>query len=286
MTKNILFKQYFYITIGSILFACAINIFIVPYGLYNGGIVGTSQLIRSLINNYFNFNFDIAGTINLFLNIPIIFFAYKFLKKQFVYKTIYSIIIQTIAFSLCPIPSPPFISDRLASIIIGSIISAIGCGLVLVEKGSCGGNDVTGLIATLKLPKMSVGKLNSYYNIIIYLICAYLYSPEIAIYSLAQTLLYSFIVDKVHTTNIEVSVMIFTKNSAVKKMILEIQKRGVTYWKGYGAYTDSESEILVTIVSKSEITELKKRILQIDPKAFIVISGQLSVEGGFEKRLV
>ena len=64
-------------TLGEILFAIGMNLFVVPMGLYTGGILGISQLIRSLIVNVFHVKvaFDIAGLINFILypnGIPIL----------------------------------------------------------------------------------------------------------------------------------------------------------------------------------------------------------------------
>ena len=61
--------------------------------------------------------------------------------------------------------------------------------------------------------------------------------------------------------------------------------RGVTCWNGQGAYTGEESKILVTVISKYEINQLKRIVLEKDPKAFIIFNEGLNVTGNFEKRL-
>ena len=62
--------------------------------------------------------------------------------------------------------------------------------------------------------------------------------------------------------------------------------RGVTCWKGMGAYTRQETEVLVTVVSKSEVEDVKRDILKIDPKAFIIVHEGTTVTGGYQKRLM
>lgn len=287
--KQIQIKEYFLVAIGSVLFAAGINLFIVPYNLYSGGIVGTSQILRTLLVNHFHLNvqYDLAGIINLCLNIPLIVIAYRKLSPQFVYKTVFSVIIQTITFSLIPIAAKPLISDQFASILIGTLLSGYGTGLILVQKSSAGGNDITGMLVKRKFTNLSIGRFNLYYNFVLFAICAILFNVEIAIYSIFQTFLNSFIVDKVHLQNIEVSIMIFTRNPAIKQAILKDHVRGVTCWTGKGAYTDNEIEVLVTVVSKYEVAALKRHIKQLDPNSFVIISDQLSsVDGGFEKRLI
>lgn len=286
--KNDTLKSYFMIAIGSALFAVAINLFIVPYGLYNSGIIGFAQIFRTMIVNHFvlKTSYDIAGIINFCLNVPLLFLAIKYLKISFVKKTIWSIAVQTLVMSIVPILKTPIVQDRLASIIIGAIISAVGCSMILVQKGCAGGTDIIGMVLSLRIPKMSVGKFGLYFNIVLYSLCACIFNLEIAIYSILQTAIFSYVVDKTHLQNIEVSLMIFTKCKDVKEMIINEQHRGVTYWKGIGAYTDQETEVLVSIVSKYEIPELLKKIKKLDPQAFIITSSKLEVSGGFEKRLV
>ena len=53
-----------------------------------------------------------------------------------------------------------------------------------------------------------------------------------------------------------------------------------------GAYTRQETEVLVTVVSKSEVEDVKRDILKIDPKAFIIVHEGTTVTGGYQKRLM
>ena len=93
-------------------------------------------------------------------------------------------------------------------------------------------------------------------------------------------------VDRGHLENIDVALMIFTKNKTVKEMIMKDNRRGVTTWIGKGAYTNNETEVLVSVVSKYEVNELKKKIRTLDKDAFVIITNVEDVSGGYEKRLV
>ena len=89
-----------------------------------------------------------------------------------------------------------------------------------------------------------------------------------------------------HTQNIVMSAMIFTRNKAVKKAILHEMTRGVTCWEGKGAYTDTETDILMTVISKYEVNHLHDLVLGLDPKAFIILSEGMQVTGNYERRLL
>ena len=279
-------KEYLIIAAGSIIFAAANNLFIVPSGVYAGGIVGTAQIIRTVLNDYLNisFSFDIAGIINMCLNVPLLVMAYFILNSSFVKKTVFSVAIQTVAFSAIPVY--PVVSDNLAAIIIGSIVAGYGVGLILIQKATAGGNDVTSMLLMKHKPNLSVGKFNLLYNVYVYIFCAILFNLETSIYSILHATLFSVVVDRLHLQNIEVSLMIFTRNDNIKNMIINDMHRGVTYWKGQGAYTNNETEVLVTIVSKYEVPKIRREILKMDSKAFIIVSSQLNVDGNVEKRLI
>lgn len=272
---------------GSVLFSAALNIFIVPLGLYNGGVVGISQLLRTaLLANGLSFSFDIAGIINFILNLPLFVLAYRSLSKKFLFGTLLSLIAQTIAFSLIPIPAAPILSDPLSSCVIGGILSGIGAGIVLITGTSAGGVDILGVYAAMKYKDFSVGKLGLGINAVIYLICALVFDIPTALYSIIYAVIYSAAMDKVHLQNIEVSLMIFTKNPEIRSAIMKEFVRGVTYWKGQGAFTNSETEVLVTIISKYELDRVRKRIRELDPHAFVIVNEGLKVSGGYEKRLL
>ncbi len=280
--------DYTMILIGSALFAASINLFVVPVNLYNGGIVGLSQIFRTVLVSRMNlnFSFDIAGVINFLINVPLFVMAYRSLSRKFFLGTLLSLITQTVCFSLIPIPAVPILDDVLASLIIGAIVGALGIGMTLVSGASGGGTDIVGVYAALHWKSFSVGKLQLLFNALVYCLCAFLFDLPIAIYSIIYAAVYSFVLDKVHLQNIEMSLMIFTKNPEIKSRILKDFVRGVTYWKGLGAYTQTETEVLVTIVSKDEVNDLRRMITQIDPKAFIIVNEGLQITGNFIKRLV
>lgn len=286
-TKVKKIKQYGIIITGAFLFCLGVNLFISPLGLYNGGVVGISQIIRTIIVDYFPSvkNFEIAGIINFIINIPLLLIAYKSISKKFFIRTVVSVISQTIFFTVITIPSTAIIDDPLAACLIGGIITGAGIGITLKAGGSGGGIDILGVYFTKKYKNFSVGKLGIIINAIIYGICAILFELPTAIYSVIYTTFFSMIVDKIHYQNINTTAMIFTKMENIECGIMKEMGRGVTCWNGQGAYTGEESKILVTVISKYEINQLKRIVLEKDPKAFIIFNEGLNVTGNFEKRL-
>lgn len=201
--------------LGAVLFAFGLNVFIIPLSLYNGGFMGIAQLLRTFLVQVFNLSLghtDIAGFIYLLINVPLIILAWSKMGKNFFFRSVVTIVIQTIAMTALPVPEVPIIDDYLTACVIGGIIAGGGSGLTLRGGSSGGGQDILGIYMTQRFPGFSVGKVSLIINIFVYGICLFMFNIEVAIYSLIYGVIYSLACDKVHVQNINVSIMIFTKN--------------------------------------------------------------------------
>lgn len=282
-------KNYIVMIFGVFMFSLGVNLFITPLNLYNGGAVGIAQLLRTAVIDYMHIpvpkNIDLSGIIYFAINLPLMILAYKGINKVFFIKTSVSVVVLTLAMTLIPIPETPIIGDILTSCIVGGLISGAGIGLCLRSGGSGGGLDIVGVYVSTKYKNFSVGKISILINLFVYAICALMFSFEVFIYSVIYAAVFSVTLDKFHYQNIMIQVTIFTKVEGIQKPIMEQLYRGITEWKGDGAYTHEETNILCTAISKYEIPILRKIVLGLDPKAFIIYNEVSSIDGNFIKKL-
>lgn len=272
--------------VGAVIFSIGMNLFVVPVGLYASGILGGCQLIRTWLGTMITLpGFDIAGIINYIFNIPIFILAYKQLNLSFCVKTLIMTSVESFLMTVIPVPSTPLLDETITSCLLGGILCGFGIGLVLAHGYSGGGGDILGLVAIKLKPGMSAGKISFGLNIIVYGICLVALSPQVAIYSLIYAFILSVVVDKLHTQNINVSVLIFTKEPLMANMITKKTGRGVTSWNGEGGYTHKTSYIHMVVMSKHEVANFKKLVYKYDPEAFIIFTEGTSVTGHFETRL-
>ncbi len=275
---------------GMLIFSIGVNIFIVPAGLYNGGVLGISQVIRTLLLRYTNLNFgsvDIAGILNFLLNVPLVILAYRSISEKFCVRTLLCVLSQTLFLTLIPVPKLPIVEDTLTASVIGGIIAGTGIGISLQSGGSSGGMDILGMFFTKKYKDFSVGRLSLGINLCIYTACALLFDIRVVIYCIIYTVFSTMLVDRTHTQNIQTEVFIFTKEEPKKVMefILKNLERGATYWEARGGYTDEKTNIVFTVVSKYELASLKRSLKQVDPHAFLVNKENVGIEGRFVKHL-
>lgn len=275
---------------GSLLLALAINLFIVPQQLYTSGLLGLCQVIRTLLDTKLNIrveSFDLAGTLYLLANLPLMLLAYKSMGKSFVAKLALCTVSNSLFLSLIPIPAQPIISDQLTSCIVGGVIAGFANGLVLTCGASCGGLDILGLYLSKKGKGFTVGRFSLLFNAMLYTLCLLLFSAPTAIYSAIYTVFNALFVDRVHQQNITTQVLIVTKLQDLSPFWELGRKldRGITYWSGRGAYTGDEVNILCICLSKYEIEPMQQQVQRIDPNAFFMLQEGVHTMGNFKRHL-
>lgn len=79
--------------------------------------------------------------------------------------------------------------------------------------------------------------------------------------------------------------MVFSKVPHIQDSIMSEMARGVTFWNGYGAYSGKDTQIMVIVINKYEINQIKSIVRLRDPDAFILFFEGNQVSGNFEKQL-
>ena len=288
LENKIHFERFLLCMIGGAIYAVGVNLFIVPFNLYSGGIVGISQLIRTLLADYIHIQFgskDVAGIIFYVLNLPILIYAFPRLDKLFFLKTLVAVTTLTLAMSF--IPTTKIVDDCLASTIVGAFISGAGIGLVLRMSASTGGMDIVGMLISKSHGNVSVGQVNLVVNLGIYAVCLFLFDVQTVVYSVIFAVVHAFAIDKFHAQNINVEVKIITKTdpAVIEQDVFTKIVRGVTELRSVGAYTHEEEHILYIIISKYEVHQLRQIVRKHDKNAFIIVNEGVWVEGHFLKKL-
>jgi len=275
--------------IGIFLFCFALNVFVIPMGLYNGGILGLSQLIRTILLDNFNLkvSFDIAGILNYAINIPLFILAYKKISKTFFARTLFCVTIQTLFLTFIPTLVMPIITDMLTSVLIGGIMAGVGIGMALSAGASTGGTDIIGIALSKQNRNFSVGKVGLIFNIVVYVICGIMYGVSTMIYSILYSVFSTFMIDRTHEQNICSTAIIFTKKKPTRivDFVQEELDRSSTTWEAKGEYQDTKTYITYVVLSKFELQRLERNLPNLDLNAFMVKTNGVGIEGNFKKKL-
>ena len=273
---------------GTLLYALGMNLFVVPAGLYTGGIMGLSQLLRTFLLQATGWTpgIDIAGFINYAINLPMLLLAWRRLDHRIVLKTLLSVTGTTIFLSL--VPRTDILSgDQLARCLIGGMLCGSGIGLLLWMGGTSGGMDLLGMMLIKSGSHTSIGHVNLCWNLVLYAICAAAFSLSTAIYSILFSFVSTTVMDKLHMQNINVEVTVVTKvlSPEMEQEILVDLHRGITRISGVGEYTGEPVHVFYILASKYEIGRLRAIISKYDPHAFIVAKDGAVIYGNYKKKI-
>lgn len=282
-------REVFYIIVGNFISAAAINYIVYSHGFYMGGFAGISMLLNLFFRNVVPVpvpsSVNLVGILYFILNAPLFIWALRVMGVPFTVKTLISVGLQSVFLAMVPVPATPPFTDPLTTCIVGGILGGFGNGLVLRARCSCGGQDIIGVVMSRTHPNFTVGKISIIINIGVFSACFLIFNAQMVVYSFIFVTIYSLTVDRIHTQNIRTTVMIFTKKEGIAKAIMSELPRGVTDWVGEGAYTNEKTYILVTVVSKYEMTRLREIVNEIDPDVFMIATEGNQIYGNFQKRL-
>ena len=268
------------ITFGSILSAAGYVIFILPRNMVEGGVTGIGIIVKHMTG------LPIVGTTSLVITGFVFIIAFKILGKGFGAKSIYATILMNLAldvFLIVKIPSAP--GDNLLAAIYGGVIVGFGLGLIYSSGASTGGSDAIAQILW-KLRKIPIGKTLIIIDIFVFGAASIIFIPfENIMYSMIFVFVEIKVIDMVlNGINASQRIMILTNEPAkIKEAILSRLNRGITIFKGIGAYSGKEKLVLTSVVPKKKIPVIRRIIASIDEKAFVIVQDVNQVYGeGFE----
>ncbi len=282
---QILFKrrliQLFLLCLGVLSAGFGLKGFLLPNDFIDGGAVGISLLIYELTGWP-------LSILLLLVNIPFVVLGLRTIGVDFAVKTALGIIALSIAVEV--IPYPQITEDKLLVSVFGGFFLGAGIGLSMRGGGVIDGTEVLALNIS-KRSGLSVGDLIMIFNIIIFSVAAYLLSIETALYSiltyLAASKTVDFIVEGIEEyTGVTI---ISPKSEDIRQMIINDIGRGVTIYKGergFGTsgHRDSNIDIIFTVITRLELSNLKAEIEKIDPNAFILMHSINDTKGGMIKK--
>lgn len=272
------FKNILFLTFGAVITGCALETFLVPNNIIDGGVIGISMIVSHISN----WN---LGLLVLILNAPFILLALTKLGKRFVFQTAYANII--LALSLNFFHHYKATEDLLLATVFGGIILGIGVGLILKNEGSLDGTEVLSLLVSKKFG-FSVGEFIMGINVFIYMLAGLVFGWESAMYSIMTYFIVSKVIDIVmEGFNSSKSVRIISDDaSAIGQALIEKLDISVTYLQGIGGYTGQDKDLIYCVISRLELPKMLDIIKEIDPKAFVSVVDVHEVYGGrFRKHI-
>lgn len=260
-TKNIL--SIIMLTIGSLVAAAALECFLIPNTILDGGITGISIIISKLSGVPLAF-------LVLLLNIPFIFIGYKNLGKSFLFRTIYSMMCFSFFLSFFG-NFIAFTEEILLATVFGGALLGLGVGIVIHFGGCVDGTESVAIVISKKT-NLSVGQIILIFNLIIYGTAGFIFGFDRAMYSLLTYLITFKVIDFVSEglEQAKAALIITEKGTSLSKEIYKKLGRTTTTIRGKGLIS-GEKEVLYCVLTRIEVYEIKHIVEEMDESAFVTI---------------
>ena len=291
-------KDYFFITLGLVMYAISFTVFLMPYQIVAGGVTGLSAII------YYATGFHLENTY-LIINLLLLVVALKILGFKFLMKTIYAIFMLyfLLKFAQEIIPKQdnglPFKlmgeGQDFMSMIIGCAITGIALATVFMNNGSTGGTDIIAASVN-KYHNISLGSVLITADFLIIGSC--MFFPQFGTYiERAHKVMFGFCVMAIENYVLDyvmnmrrqsVQFLIFSRKwQEIANAIGTTMDHGVTILDGHGWYTGQKMKVLCILAKKRESINMFRLIKMIDPHAFVSQSSVIGVYGeGFDEMKV
>mgnify|MGYP002707293892 FL=1 len=264
-------SKYFFITMGAMIAAFALECFLIPNKIIDGGVIGISMMVSYLTK--WNLGFIIVV-----INLPFIYLALQKMGKMFVLNVFYGVIMLAIFVNVF---GPYKVTEvPLLATVFGGIILGTGVGIILRNDGALDGTEILAIRLAKKFG-FSVGEIIMFFNVFIYTAAGFLYGWDSAMYSILTYFIAYRVIDIVlEGLNSSKSALIISQYpKEIGSAIIKELDISVTYQKGKGGYSGQEKTIIYCVINRLEVAKMKKLIREIDPEAFLVIQDVHEVEG-------
>lgn len=311
MRKHIL--SWLNVFVGCTIMAAGFVYFINPYSIVPGGVYGASIVLHNL------FPTIQVGTFGYMFDIPLLILSVVLLGAKLGARTIVAALFTPLVMNLMSslsYPTPEALhaldptqllggmldmTDHLMlTTIIGAAVIGIGEGLVVRNQATTGGSDIVAMIlqkyAHIRFSNaiLLVDGVVVFFGLVVIGFgvggAEDVAQPSwhLSFYSLIAIFVTSRVLARVINgeKNDKLIFVISSKSlTDLHRYILDDMERTATCIKSSGLYTKEDKEMLFLVVSYKEVADLKTKIKEADPSAFVVVTDAYDTFGEGWKEL-
>ena len=263
--KREILMAYAQIFIGSVIGAAAYPTFLIPNNIAPGGLTGVATILNYLAGWP-------VGITALVLNIPLFLIGYRTMGKVFAFRSLVATALFTILIDILPLK--PVSEDPLLGTLFGGVVLGIGLGLILRGGATTGGSDMIALMVHRRFSFITVGMFLFALDFLVVLAAAIFIGGTQALYAMIDIYVCGRVIDAVMVGfggNKACFVMTDAWQKITGRVLNEIE-RGCTLLEAKGAYSGTSRPVVMCVMSRQEMTALKRIVQEEDEKAFMFIT--------------
>ncbi|MFC4304869.1 YitT family protein [Cohnella boryungensis] len=260
------------LAVGALLFALSINLFAIPNEFGEGGVMGITIIM------YYLYEWS-PGLVSLVLNAILMAIGYKFLDRTAVAYTIVTLLLLSLFLQVTK-------DWRIASeeitvnAVFGGLFGGAGIGIIIRAGGTTAGSTILARIMN-KYFDWNVSYALLFFDLIVVFASYFIIGAQAVMLTIVMLYIATKVMDFIiEGLNPKKAVTIISKEHArIADQVNTLMDRGVTVLHGHGYYTKAQQEILYIVISKQELSMLKKIVKSSDKNAFITIHDVRDVFG-------
>lgn len=274
------FKEHLFpvimIIVGAACAAFSIECFLIPNTILDGGVTGVSMMINYLTGIR-------LSILVIVINIPFFFVGYKALGKRFLLRAVIAMAAFSGFLEVCKL-IPTVTSSELLAVVFGGVLLGVGVGTVLRHGGCLDGTEIAAMLLS-KNVSASTGQIIFMINIFIYITAGILFGWDRAMLSLLTYFITFKLIDIVQEGMEQAkAAMIITDHAAdIADTIYQQLGRTCTFISAEGLISGSTKTVLYCVITRVEVSQLKRIISEADVSAFVTISEVSEIIGNHVK---
>ncbi len=270
------FKEYVFITFGTVLLTCGVYFFKIPNGFSTGGVSGIGTILGKLTA------VSPATWISV-INIFCLVLGFLVLGRETGIRTVYCSLLFSLLTKLFEILFPlkaPLTNQPFLELVYAMLLTSIGSALIFHYAASSGGTDIVALILK-KYSHLNVGKSLLCVDFLIAMSSFFVFGIKVGLFSVLGLFSKAFIVDGVieNMNSCKYFMIITTHSEEISEYIMKNLHHGATLVNATGAYTHDNKTALHTVCRRIEAVRLQKAVREIDPQAFMIITTSSEIIG-------
>lgn len=264
---------------GNLLYALALNFFLIPNNIAAGGFSGLAMVITQFLPLK-------VGTIIFLMNVPLLIASVfikglRFTVMALICSSLHSFTVNITGFV------PVLTNDRLVASMFGGVMYGLGLVCLVRANTSCGGTDLLNRLMITLFPQFSVGKMSMILDGTVVILAMLAFGDvQVGLYAIITLYICSVFADKVMNgfDRADLCFVITDQDpSIIANDLMKKLNRAVTKIDATGMYLGTGRSILMMVVRPRETYRMKREISQLDPNAFVVVAyANEAVGGGFK----
>ena len=241
----------------------------------SGGVTGIAQIIRLLTGLP-------VGVMIIIMNIPLFIIGWKRLGARSQMGALVVMVLNSVLIDLLAMTDIVATDEPLLAAVYGGVINGAGYGLIYTAGTTGGGTDIVAKLLRRRYPYINFGTMQLVLNVVVVLTFAILFQKyDSCMYTIIEMFISSKVINLVlYGPGVsEVCYIISDEGVKVKDAITKTMGRGVTFLRGEGAWSGKEKPVILCVVKRPEIAQLRNLVRSVDENAFVIMSEAKDVYG-------